>query len=202
MKKKIFYSKRNTQNQKLLYLILIGLALLALIIGIIFIFTISKGNQETIKEAINTYYKESSLTLSSFFRVLFNNYTYILLIWILGISVIGIPIVLAMFLFKSFLLGFSLSSIFYTFKFKGILVTIFNLIPSKLLFLIVLLLITFYSISFSVKLYKHLFLRKPINFRDSMNKYLKVLLISLVVTIFISLFESFISIYLLNLFNI
>lgn len=202
MKKKIFYGKRNTKNQKLLYLILIGLALLAFIIGIIFIFTISHSNQETIKEAITSYYSESSLTLSSFFKVLFNNYTYIFLIWILGISVIGIPIVLILFLFKSFLLGFSLSSIFYTFQFKGILVTIFNLIPSKILFLIVLLLITFYSISFSIKLFKHLFLKMPINFRESMNKYLKVLLISLVVSIFISLFEAIISIYLLNLFNI
>ncbi len=202
MRKKIFYGKRNTKNQKLLYLILIGLALIAFIIGVIFIFMISHNNQETIKEAITSYYNESSLTLSSFFRVLFNNYTYILLIWILGISIIGIPIVLILFLFKSFLLGFSLSSIFYTFKFKGILVTIFNLIPSKILFLVILLLITFYSVSFSIKLFKHLFLKMPINFRESMNKYLKVLLISLVVSIFISLFEAIISIYLLNLFNI
>ncbi len=200
MKRRIFINKSNNSRQKFLYLVLIGLAFLAFIFGILFIFMINKESLNLIKETLTNYIDNVGVSLSIFFKNLFNNYLYIIIIWILGISIIGIPIIILMFLFKYFLFGFSLSSIFSSFGFKGALLSVIELFPHKVLYLIVLLLITFYALSFSFKIFRNFFLKRPINFRESMNRYLKILLICLVTTLFISLYESFVVGYLINFF--
>ena len=200
--KKNNFVVRSIKSQRKLYFILIGLALLTFIFGIVFIFLLDSDNLLYIKDNIINYYNNYNPSLSSFFKSLFNNYIYLVIIFILGISIIGIPFVILMFLFKSFLFGFSFSSLLYSFGFKGLLISLISLIFNKLLYLIILLLMSFYSISFSIKLFKYLFLKKSINFMESMNKYLKVLLISLIVSLIISIFDGFISSYLLKFFNI
>ena len=200
MKKNLFISKDN-KNQKVLYLLLIGLAIISFIFGILFIFMISDNNVNYIKDNLIDFFSINDSSINLFFKSLFNNYIFIFIIFILGISLIGIPIVLLMYLFKSFILGFSLSSIISCFGFKGLFISLIDLFDN-FLFIIILLLLCFYSISFSIKLFKHLFLKVPINFRISIDKYLKILLICLVCSIFISLYDGFISFYLLKLFNI
>lgn len=201
MKRREFISK-SSNNEKKVYLLLIGLAIISIIIGCCFILFISKDNKEFIKDNLSNYFNNNESSMSLFFKTLFNYYLYIIIIWILGISIIGIPIVIFMYLFKSFIFGFSLSSIIYSLGSKGIMISIIDLLPHKLLFLIVLLLITYYSLSFSTKLIKHLFLRKSINFKEAINKYFRVLIICLSTSIFISLYEVFVSTYLIKFFNI
>ncbi len=101
-----------------------------------------------------------------------------------------------------FIYGFSLSSIIYSLGTKGIIVSLIDLFPHKFLFLVVMLLLTFYSLSFGVKLIKYFFFKRPINFPSVMSKYLKILLISLSISVFIAIYEVFISNYLINFFNI
>ena len=189
-------------NQKKIYIFLIGLAVISFLVGILFIFIISNDNTKLINTGITNFYNTDNDLWKEFFASLFNNYLYILIIWILGISIIGIPIILLMYLFKMFLFGFSLSSIIEVFKFKGILISLIDILPNKILFSIILILVTFYSISFSSKLFKALIFKVPINFREFMNKYVKILLYSLIILLFVSIYEGFISNYLLNFFNI
>lgn len=203
MKKGIFKTKVNVESQKKLYVFLIGLAFLSLIAGIVFIFLITDENLMQITNNITLFFNDInngnkfSLLCSS----IVNNFTYILIIWILGISIIGLPIILIIYLFKFFLFGFSLSSVIYTFKWKGILRMFFHSFPHQLLFLIIMLLVTFYASSFCIKLFNYLFLKKNINFKEVMRKYLKILLISLVSCLAISLYEVYVSYYLLDFFN-
>lgn len=203
MKKVIFKTKNSIKNQKKLYLLLIGLAILSFILGGLFIFVLNDESSTYISNGIKDFFNNISeySGISSFFNSFVNSSVYILIIWVLGISIIGIPIILIIYIFKFFLFGFSLSSIIYTYKLGGILRCLIHLFPHQLVFLLILLLVSFYGISFSIKLYKYLFFKKIINFKEYMNKYLKVLLYSLVVCVFISLYEAFISTYLLNLFN-
>ena len=150
---------------------------------------------------IRNYVLNISNKLDLLFSSLINNLVYVLSIWTLGISIIGLPIIITIFSFKFFFFGFSLSSIICTYKWGGILRSLVHLFPHQLLFLIVLLLVTFYAVSFCLKLFNYLFFKKMINFREVMRKYLKILLICSLTTIFISLYEVYISTYLLNLFN-
>lgn len=202
MKKMNVFKKDNLKEQKKLYLLLIGLALISFIFGIIFIFFISKDNVSLINKEIEEYFLSSNKDyLGLFLKTLFNNFIYILIVWLFGISIFGVLISIIIMMFKSFLFGFSFISIISTYGFKGLLIALFHMFPHQLIFLVILLLVTFYASSFSLKLFKHLFLKRPINFRDAMNKYLKILFFSLVVSLFISLYDGFISNFLVNLFN-
>ena len=197
MKKSNFIS--NNKNQKRLYLILIGLAIVSIIIGIIFIFFISNDNKTYIKESLNNYFNNQNTSINYFFKSLFNNFIYVIVIWVLGISIIGIPIIIFMYLFKSFLLGFSISSIINSYGLKGILISLIDILPGKFLYLIIILLITFYSLSFSLKIIKNLFFKRPVNFRESMNKYSKILVICLISSLLITIYQVFIESILLKL---
>ncbi len=203
MKKAIFKAKNSVENQKKIYILLIGLAILATISGIIFIFLVSEDNLVLIKENLIEFFSdvENKNRVMGFGNAVINNLVYILAIWLLGISVIGVPLVIIIMLFKFFVFGFSISSIIYTFKWKGILTAIVHLLPHQVLFLISLILVTFYSISFSVKLFSYLFFRKSINFKEVVSKYLKVLLICVGVVIAVSFYEAYVSTFLLGLFN-
>lgn len=187
MTKKIVIGK----NQKRLYLLLIGLAFILILFGIFNIFIISNDNKSFIKENIIGYFNNYESSIEIFFKTLFNNFVYLIVIWILGISIIGIPVILFMFLFKSFVFGFSVSSIFYSYGFKGIFTCLADILLNKFIYLIILLLVVFYSLSFSFKLIKHLFFKKPINFKEVMSKYLKILIIALSICLFITIYEVF-----------
>ncbi len=199
--KAIFKVKNNIEKQKSIYVILIGLAVISLIFGIIFIFLISDDNLTHIKESLTLFFSNvtNNNKIDIFLNSIFNNYLYLFLIWLLGISIIGLPIIIIILLFKFFIFGFSISSIIYTFKWNGILKVIVNSFPHQILYLIVLILISFYAISFCLKLFNYLFLKKIINFKEVMHKYIKILVISLLTTLFISLYETYILSYLLNL---
>ena len=199
MRKKTFVTS-NIKKQKRLYYILIGLALVAFIIGILFLFIISDDNKLLINQKLKEYFSHKNDEVAFFFKSLFNNFIFIIVLWTLGISIIGIPIIIVLLLFKSFIFGFSISSIVSTFGIKGLLISLIHTIISNGIYLIIVLLVTFYSITFSVKLFKSLFLRKNIDFKDSINKYIKILLISLSTSVIISIYESFISNNILNLF--
>ena len=188
-----------TKNQKKLYILLIGLALISFIIGVLFIIVISNDNKLMIKDNLNNYFSNYNSSISLFFKTLFNYFIYIIVIWLLGISIIGIPIILFIYLFKFFVFGFSLSNIINSFGLKGILISLLDLFPHKFTFLIVLLVVTFYSLSFSIKLIKNLFFRKVINLKEAMKKYFKILIISLSISVFITLYEVFISSFFIKL---
>ncbi len=201
--KAIFKSKNNIEKQKSIYVILIGLAIISLIFGIIFIFLISDDNLIYIKENMSSFFTNipNNNKFDIFINSLLNNYIYLFLIWLLGISIIGFPIIIMILLFKFFILGFSISSIIYTFKWNGVLKIIVNFFPHQIIYFIILILISFYAVSFCLKLFKSLFLKKIINFKEVMHKYIKILFLCLLITLFISLYESYISSYLLNLFK-
>lgn len=203
MKKAIFKAKNNIKNQKKLYVILIGLALLALIFGIVFVFLISEENMSYIKENLTIFFSsiKDKNRFDSFLNSLLNNNIYIIGIWLLGISIIGLPIIVIILLFKFFIFGFSLSSIIFTFQWSGILKAIVHLFPHQIMFLIVMILISFYAISFCIKLFNYLFFKKIINFKDVMSKYMKILLICFLTNLFISFYEAYVSTYFLSLFN-
>ena len=81
MKKMNVFKKDNLKEQKKLYLLLIGLALISFIFGIIFIFFISKDNVSLINKEIEEYFLSSNKDyLGLFLKALFNNFIYISII--------------------------------------------------------------------------------------------------------------------------
>lgn len=206
MNNKLYAAKNSIIKQKKIYRIIITLMIFGIISGILFIFFISKESKTKSLVSIKNFFDLMNTSTGinygkSLLNTLVNNIGYVLLIWLLGISIIGLPITIVLAFMKSFIVGFSISSIISCYKAKGILGAFLYVFPHQIIILFIYLLLSFYSISFSIKLFKSLFLKQTINFRVVMQKYIKILLISLISIIIVSLYEVFISTYFIKLFT-
>jgi len=207
MNKKIYAAKNSIVRQKKFYVFLITLILIGIIAGIVFIFFINKSDKQSVVESMRNFFSlikasESINYGKSLINSLVINISYVLLIWLLGISIIGLPVIIVILFIKSFIFGFSIASIIASYGFKGILGAFLYVFPHQIIILLLYLLLSFYSISFCYKLFSHLFLKKIVNFRYAMKRYTKILLISLVVVIIISFYEVFLSTYFMKLFTL
>ncbi len=207
MKFNIKKTKNSILKQKKLYLFLIGLMVTGLIAGILFWFVISKEDKLLVTKNLTDFFScikegDSINYGASLLNSVVTSLIYVVLIWLLGISIIGLPIILVMMATKSFIVGFSIVGIISSYGLKGIVGAFVYVFPHQIVFLLLLILLGFYASAFCIKLFKYLFLKQMINFKEAMRKYLKILGISCLSVLVISLFETFISTYLIKFFTL
>lgn len=195
-------NKAKKKVNKLLLILLIS-TIISFILGCLFISIVDNNGRSLIKESINSYFDGifdgKTNYINGLYTILPRNIFTNIIIWLVGISIIGIIIVSCLLLFKSFLVGFSLSSIIYTYGFKGILISIIYMI-SEVINLFIIFLLTYYSISFSILLFNYLFRKKEYNRRIIMKRYIKIFIICLGITILNSLISIFLIPNLLRFF--
>lgn len=196
------FKKNFTVNKKMLLFLGI-LFIIGILTGAIFI-TILK---QTDKELVNTYLQEFIDNLSnnpidyinSLKNIALNNFVLIIGVWLLGISIIGIPVIIGIFFAKSFVIGFAIGSMILKCHVKGCLLSFIYIFPHYLLTIFILSFVSIYALSFSFKMVDSVIKKKTIDFKVVMNKYIHVLLLSIIGIIFTTLWETFITPYLLKL---
>ncbi len=191
-------------TKKNLLIFLLSLIIVSIMVGILFYMSLPLDDKITSQNKILAYFNGELLDnniLINLKKSLSNNILSVLSIWILGISVIGVFFILFLFFMKGFTLGFSITTIFAKFNLKGLLATIFYLFPDKLLSLFLVLYISYHSLCFSYKLLTFLFIDRDINIHIALRKYLKTLVIGLVISIIISIMEVFITPFVLKTFT-
>lgn len=204
MKQIINKTKSSIISQKKKYLFLIAITVVGIISGILFIFFISKEDKSLVRDELSAFFTSIQNNqinyLSTFINSIFTNITYLIILWILGISVIGIPIIIFLIFLKGFIFGFSFSSIIYIYGIKGIPLSISSQVPHSFILLVLLILVGFYAINFSVRLFRVLFLKESINLIPYFKKYNQIVAICAVGVLFCSLLETFLSPFFMNLF--
>ena len=198
MKEKI----KKVKLRKIPLLILI-ITTIFLILGILFLAIISKSNKELVTETLNNFFKNISAkkfnTNIALFNSLSNNMIVNITIWLLGISIIGIPIILLILSTKSFILGFSISSIIYNYGIKGIILTLIYIVP-HIMNLFITILLSYYSIHFSIMLFNLLFRKQEYSKKRIVNRYIKILIFSTIAYITSSVIEVYVVPKILSLF--
>ena len=195
--------KRINFNSKNLSIFLISLSVIAIIIGIIFYFILSKSDQDTVNRVvINNFKIKDNYDYIKILKnsILQNTYNQVL-IWILGISVIGIMGNIFIYFFELFSIGFTISSIINTYKSKSVVRVLVYLFPTKVLEIITIYILTYFSIKLSYKIISVCFFNKNIDLKKEMKKYFKVLLICWIIGVCISLLSTFIDPILLKVFT-
>jgi len=204
MNKVIAKAKKNITSQKQKYLFLAVILLIGIVSGILFIFFISKTDKSLVNDELNFFFKilkENQLDyVSSLINSISSNILYFVIVWILGISIIGIPVIIFLLFLKGFIFGFSISSIIVNYGVKGLFLTISYQVPHNVIMLVLYVLISFYAINFSIRLFKMLFLKENINLNPYFKRYNQVIGISILIAILCSLFEVFVSPILIKLF--
>lgn len=185
---------KNIKENKLFTILLI-ITILSILLGILFPAILTTDNKELIKTRITDYFTAIDNNkieyIKSLITILSNNIFVTISIWLLGISIIGIIIIIIEVFIKGFIVGFSLTSILVTYGIKGILIGIIYTI-SNILSLLVTFLLSYYAISFSIMIYKTIFKKKNYPKEIIVKRYIKIGLLALLSSIVISLIEVFI----------
>jgi len=117
-----------------------------------------------------------------------NNTMNVTIIWLLGISLIGIPLLLMILLGKIITLAIEIAFIIKSIKKIKILWAILYLIP-KTCYTIIVFFMVYYAIEYSSLLIKTLFLKKEYNLKNITKQYRKVLWLSIMTIAITSIIE-------------
>ena len=196
--------KSDLSKKNNLVILIIVIFIIGIIFGSIYITILSSSQKENINNYTSTFFSNISKInfnnkIDIFKNALYSNLIYTIIMWLLGLSIIGIPIIFIMVFFKSFVLSFSISSIFAKYGLKGILKALIYLLPSSLIFCIFTIFLASYSILISNKLLKSAFKKETINFKTFMGRYSFILVIGILISILCALYEGFIEPYIYSL---
>lgn len=202
--------KKEMQNEfkkyKYKYLFLITIVILGFLSGIIFSNILSYSDFKEVSSVVKDYFLNLKSNveinyLGNFINAISVNSLYLILLFVFGLSIIGIILNPFILYFKSLVLGFSVGIIISIYGFAGIPLAIFYIFPHQILNMIIYVLMAFYGMNLAIKLFKSLFLRKSSNYTEFMRKYLKVLGLSFLVLLVSALYETFLADFIMKFFT-
>ena len=176
----------------------ISIIILGFLTGCIFLIMLKETDKVAIIEQIKEYFitlKDNKYNIgTSFKNGLIMNNIYIIVMWILGLSIVGLILHIFILYIKGFIVGFSMSAIMLTFKIKGLFVGLLYLIFGQLLNILEITILGIYGISFTIFLIKTIFKksRGTTNNRKEIKKYLTMLICLLLIAIISTCLETII----------
>lgn len=181
-------------SKKINYFV-VTILLFGVISGSIFLVILDSGDKSGAVLQIQTFISNLSnnkvdggLALRSSLII---NYIFVGLIWGLGLSIIGIIFNIFLTYIKGFVVGFSVASIFVTYNYKGILMALLYLFPHQILNVIVVCVLTIYSIMFSLNLLEIIVTKKVKKNYNMLKRYVVILLFSIIISFISSLLEVY-----------
>ena len=188
------------------YIFLLTIAIIGIVMGIIFSNILSNDDEKLVVDKITTYFENIKNGMQiNYFETFMNsikdNVITLLLIWVFGISIIGLLLNIFILFFKSFALGFSIGCIINIYLYRGIILSVIYVFPYYIFNIIIILLLIYYANNLSIKLFKLLFMKKDVKFPDIIKRYFKILGIGLGGFVISSLIETFFSPFFIKLFT-
>lgn len=187
------FKKIHTNKRMLVFLF--TLLFMAVLFGSFFATKLSTNDLEEIKSSLDTFFsmtKQNKLNpLPAFFQSFGANMMFTIAIWILGISVIGAPLMIVLFFMKAFTLGFTIASMIKIYHLKGLLYSLIYIFPHQVINLLVFIFFTMFSMSLSITLFQALLKKKTVDFSKVMNRYVFILAITIGILIITSLLEIY-----------
>jgi len=172
MKKKIQSNIiiNHVREHSSIYLFCTVLFLMGVIFGAIIVNSLSYSQKEDLFYYLNEFLgqmKNGDLVSAKdiFLHSLTYNSKFIGLIWILGISIIGLPLIVILLFLKGMVIGFTVGFLVSQMKWTGIFVSFVSIMPQNFIIIPVYIFITVGSISFSMLMIRKLFVKsfyKPI----------------------------------------
>lgn len=203
MKKYMDKLKSNIRINKNLFVFLVVIVAVGVASGSIFVTVLNDSDKIMVSDYLNNFLNNLNSNNLNYNGTLINTLIFTLglaiLIWILGISVIGFALILLFLFIKAFSLGFSVASIIINFNFKGILIALAYVVPHHIINLMIYLLISSYALVLSYRLISSFTKKKNFDFKGIFNRYLFIIVFSLIVLFFSVLYEVYLAPSLINM---
>ncbi|WP_202710889.1 stage II sporulation protein M [Sporosalibacterium faouarense] len=175
---------RHFRENFFIYFVSILSLMIGVSVGAITIKILNTNQKHELISFLDSFFKvlnESSISsLDLLKQSLFNNLQTVLLIWILGIIVIGIPVIIGVLIMRGFVIGFTVGFLIEGFGFKGFLFAIFAVLPQNIFIIPSILIISVIAFKFSIVIIKNKIKKAPrYNFMNRVSKYsISILMIS------------------------
>ena len=164
-------------NRRIILCILV-ITIIGIIAGSLFYYLLSMGDKDIVSKSINDFISNiDNINYDMCLRSnIVINILMLMIIFIFGFTIIGIPIIIVIYFFKCFSLGFTLISIISNYGFKGILMAFFYIFPHNVISLLCYGFLSIYGLIISFKSIM-IFLKKENNNSSLFTTYKFVLLI-------------------------
>lgn len=194
--------KQVAKKNKKIILFLLGLAIIGFITGTLFTTILSDTDKTLVKDYINEFINKIKTNkldyLNSFKNAFLSNVIFVITIWILGMSVIGIPINIFIYFSKVFMLGFSISSFILKYKSKGCLLSLIYIFPHHIINIMIYTVLTILSINFSKRIIFSMKSKKTISFSSHFKKYSFIFALGLILLSITTIIEIFLTPFLIK----
>ena len=191
---------KDIKKEKNIYISLIIVLIIALLFGMFFLTIVDEQNKLLITDHINTYFdsiKNGSFKYSIYNNIVNNNLTNFLL-WILGFSVIGLPLIITMLFYKGFSLSFTITTLIYNFRLKGIFLSFMYIFPHLILNMLIYFIVACYSFKLCLNMILIVFNKSKFS-SVFFKKYVFILIISIILLSLSALYETFVLPYLIKI---
>ena len=181
---------------KKINIFVISILFLGLISGAVFGNIISINDKtlviDKIKLFISNINSDSINGIEVFKNGISVNMLYLGIIWVMGMTFVGVVLNIVILFIKSFILGFSLASFIMVYSYKGLILSLIYLLFGQILNILVIVMVTIYGIMFSSKLNLIIFKNKQDNnILKFFRNYVFILIIAIIVSIISSISEAF-----------
>ena len=189
------FKKIHTNKRMIVFLF--TLLFMAVLFGSFFAAKLDTKDIDTIQSSLDTFFtmtRQNKLnSFQAFFQSFGANIIFTGAIFLLGISVIGAPLMIVLFFMKAFTLGFTIASMVKIYHLKGLLYSFIYIFPHQVMNLLVFIFFIMFSMSLSITLLQAILKKKTVDFSKVLNRYIFIL----VITIFILIITSLLEIYLM-----
>ena len=202
MKKKMLFqnaAQNHVRDYSSLYIFIIVLFLMGVICGSIIVNSLSFTQKEDLLYYLTRFFGEvetGTVTASSamFAESVKHNIQYIGLIWILGISIIGIPLILILLFLKGMVVGFTVGFLVNAMSWKGFQIALVAVLPQNIILVPIMIFITTLSLALSMQLISRVFLkqvRQPI--KPILLKYVLSFIVCILLIVGAGVIEAYFS---------
>ncbi|OIK09483.1 stage II sporulation protein M [Bacillus sp. MUM 116] len=167
MKKRLYQSDAASyfREHSSIFLFIIVLFLMGVIFGAIVVNSMGITQKEDLFYYLSQFFGQISTgkvaeTNDLFFQSFFHNSKFIGLMWILGISIIGLPVILILLFLKGMVVGFTVGFLVSQMGWNGFLLAFVSILPQNLIIIPVFIIMAAFSVIFSIRMIKKQFLKK------------------------------------------
>lgn len=195
--------EETVKNQFTLYVFVAVLFVVGVIFGGLMVNALTLEQQQDLASDVNQYIQLMNNGVmadeaQSFWDRLFFHSKWLLLLWLLGITVVGIPFVLVLDFLKGALVGFAIGSLVSQYAWKGLLFSLVSVVPPNLIIVPALMITSVAAISFSTYVIKNRLFQQRGTLGPQIANFTSTAFLMLLVLIGAALLEAYISPILMN----
>ncbi|ETI69835.1 stage II sporulation protein M [Neobacillus vireti] len=167
MKKRLYQSNAGEffREHSSIFLFIVVLFLMGVIFGAIVVNSMSITQKEDLFYYLSQFFGQVSdgkVTVDNdlFLQSFLHNSKFIGLIWVLGISIIGLPVILILLFIKGMVVGFTVGFLVSQMGWNGFMLAFVSILPQNLIIIPVFILMAAFSVIFSMRMIKQQFMKK------------------------------------------